>query len=190
MENIRIGENCLIPDIRPENIETISETCTPSGGGEQTASYKILNVHPIINGILDKLAFFRTHAAAVWYNKLAGRTVADEIKDLKMDTIYKDVSELFTPGENVEFTEKQAYKIGKQIVYRFVLECTVLTRYGTIVRIDNSILPKVPANAFCTYQKNGYNVLAQCGVNASSKFYVNNEEGSKKYALHGSYFVE
>ena len=32
---------------------------------------------------MDKLAFFRTHAAAVWYNKLAGRTVADEIKELK-----------------------------------------------------------------------------------------------------------
>ncbi|MCI8558788.1 MAG: hypothetical protein HFI19_13710 [Lachnospiraceae bacterium] len=93
MENIRIGENCLIPDIRPENIETISETCTPSGGGEQTASYKILNVHPIINGILDKLAFFRTHAAAVWYNKLAGRIVEDEIRDLKEKT-GKDISSL------------------------------------------------------------------------------------------------
>lgn len=53
------------------------------GGGEQTATYKIIDVYPIINGILDKLAFFRTHAAAVWYNKLAGRTVADEIEDLK-----------------------------------------------------------------------------------------------------------
>lgn len=33
MENTRIGENCLILDIRPENIETITETYTPSGGG-------------------------------------------------------------------------------------------------------------------------------------------------------------
>lgn len=35
---------------------------------------------------MDKLAFFRTHAAAVWYNKLAGRTVADEIRDLREKT--------------------------------------------------------------------------------------------------------
>ena len=80
---MKVDENLMVPDIRPENIETITETYTPSGGGEQTATYKIINVHPILNGILDKLAFFRTHAAAVWYNKLAGRTVADEIKDLK-----------------------------------------------------------------------------------------------------------
>ena len=53
------------------------------GGGEQTSSYKVLNTYPIIGGILDKLAFIRTHAAAVWYNKLAKRTVKDEIDDLK-----------------------------------------------------------------------------------------------------------
>lgn len=53
------------------------------GGGEQTAAYKILNVHPIINGILDKLAFFRTHAAAVWFNKLAGVTVKDKIEEIE-----------------------------------------------------------------------------------------------------------
>lgn len=33
MENVKIDENRLIPDIRPENIETIIETYTPSGGG-------------------------------------------------------------------------------------------------------------------------------------------------------------
>ncbi len=33
MENVKIDENCLVPDIRPENIETITETYTPSGGG-------------------------------------------------------------------------------------------------------------------------------------------------------------
>lgn len=33
MENIKLDENRLVPDIRPENIETITETYTPSGGG-------------------------------------------------------------------------------------------------------------------------------------------------------------
>ena len=96
MENVKIGENRMVPDIRTENIETITESYTPSGGGEQTATYKIINVHPILNGILDKLAFFRTHAAAVWYNKLAGRTVADELKDLnaKMKTLQSEINKL------------------------------------------------------------------------------------------------
>lgn len=94
MENVKIEENRLVPDIRPENIETITETYTPSGGGgEQTATYKIINVHPIINGILDKLAFFRTHAAAVWYNKLGNVTLKqkldamDEISGTKVGMI-------------------------------------------------------------------------------------------------------
>lgn len=33
MENVKINENRLVPDIRPENIETIIETYAPSGGG-------------------------------------------------------------------------------------------------------------------------------------------------------------
>ena len=37
MENVKINENRLVPDIRQENIETIIETYAPSGGGEQTA---------------------------------------------------------------------------------------------------------------------------------------------------------
>lgn len=33
MENIKAGENRMVPDIRPENIETITESYTHSGGG-------------------------------------------------------------------------------------------------------------------------------------------------------------
>lgn len=32
MESIKAGENRIVPDIRPENIETITESYTPSGG--------------------------------------------------------------------------------------------------------------------------------------------------------------
>ena len=32
-ENMKVDENLMVPDIRPENIETITETYTPSGGG-------------------------------------------------------------------------------------------------------------------------------------------------------------
>lgn len=82
MENVKIDENRLVPDIRPENIETITETYTPSGGGEQTTTYKILNVHPIINGVLDKLAFFRTHVGAVWYNLLERKTLLAKLNEM------------------------------------------------------------------------------------------------------------
>ena len=103
MENIKLDENRLVPDIRPENIETITETYTPSGGGEQTTTYKILNVHPILNGILDKLAFFRTHAAAVWYNLAERKTLLDKLDEMdaeirRMNFVYlNDSSPSFAP---------------------------------------------------------------------------------------------
>lgn len=76
------------PDIRPESIETFTETYTPEGGTEQTVIYKRVADHPFLNGIRDKLAFFATHAGAVWYNKLANRTVADELEDLNAKINY------------------------------------------------------------------------------------------------------
>lgn len=30
------NENRLVPDIRPENIQTVTETHTPNGGGSRT----------------------------------------------------------------------------------------------------------------------------------------------------------
>lgn len=89
-------KNRLIPDIRPENIQTFTET---SGGG-QTATYKILEAHPILNGILDKLAFIRTHAAAVWYNKQDNETVND-----KFDEVDESITQL--NGKNLFMTTCQ-----------------------------------------------------------------------------------
>ena len=71
-------------DTRPENIDIYTET---SGG--QTATYKLVDAHPIIGGILQKLAFFRTHAAAVWYDKISGQSVKQ-----KLDAIDQEVEEL------------------------------------------------------------------------------------------------
>lgn len=77
MQNPKTGGNRFNPDIRPSEIDTYTET-----NGEQTAEYKIINAHPIINGILNKLAFFRTHAAAVYYNRLANKTVKQKFDDV------------------------------------------------------------------------------------------------------------
>jgi len=83
------NENKLVPDFRAETVETYTETYTPEGGTEQTATYKIGTAHPIISGILDKLAWVRTHVAAVWWNKLAGVTLKD-----KIDTMDESIAQL------------------------------------------------------------------------------------------------
>lgn len=76
------NENRLVPDFRSETVQTYTETYTPEGGTEQTATYKIGTAHPIIGGILDKLTWVRTHAAAVWWNKLANITLRDKITSM------------------------------------------------------------------------------------------------------------
>ena len=77
MPNPKTGSNRWVPDIRPDKVETATET-----NEEQSEQYRIVDAHPILGGILDKLAYFRTHAGAVWYNKLAGITVLQKLDNL------------------------------------------------------------------------------------------------------------
>jgi len=77
----------VIADLRPEEIVTYEETYTPEvAEGEeattQTANYKFYKKYPVISGVLDKLSYGFTHAAAVWYNKLAGITVKDKLDEV------------------------------------------------------------------------------------------------------------
>lgn len=81
MPNTKTGTTWA-PDIRPESIETFTETYTPEGGEQQTVEYKAVNHHPILNQILDKLAFFRTHAGAVWYNLAERKTLLTKLNEL------------------------------------------------------------------------------------------------------------
>ena len=99
MQNPKTGGNRFNPDIRPSEIDTYTET-----NGEQTAEYKIINAHPIINGILNKLAFFRTHAAAVYYNRLANKTVKQ-----KFDDVDAAVSELNEKLGNIRYIQKENF---------------------------------------------------------------------------------
>lgn len=86
MSDTKTGGNRWVPDIRPENMDTYTETHTPEGGGaEQTEEYKITDAHPVIGGLLNKLAFFRTHAAAVWYNRLGKITMKQKIDEMQVD---------------------------------------------------------------------------------------------------------
>ena len=77
MQNPKTGGSRWVPDIRPENIDTYTEQ-----NENQSADYKIVDAHPIIGGVLDKLAFFRTHASAVWYNKMKNITVLQKLDNL------------------------------------------------------------------------------------------------------------
>ena len=77
MPNPKTGSNRWVPDIRPDKVETATET-----NEKQSEQYRIVDAHPILGGILDKLAYFRTHAGAVWYNKLAGITVLQKLDNL------------------------------------------------------------------------------------------------------------
>lgn len=77
MPNTKTGGNRWVPDIRSENIDTYEESYNG-----QVEEYKLVNVHPIINGILDKTSFFRTHAGAVWYNRLKNITVLQKLDNL------------------------------------------------------------------------------------------------------------
>ena len=91
MQDTKTGGSRWIPDIRPEEIDTYEET-----NNEESATYKLVDAHPILSHVLDKLAFFRTHAAAVWYNKLANKTVKD-----KLDEIDTSIGALSSKGSVV-----------------------------------------------------------------------------------------
>ena len=77
MQDAKTGGSRWVPDIREDEITEFQEQ-----NGDETATYKAVNVHPIISRILDKLAFFRTHVSAVWYNKLANKTVKDKLDEI------------------------------------------------------------------------------------------------------------
>ena len=119
MPDGKTGGSRWVPDIRPDEIGTFQEKY-----GDTTATYKAVNVHPIINRVLDKLAFFRTHAAAVWYNKLAGQTVADKFGEV--DTA------LSALNAKTEYSAQgiQVVKIGKVVTMQIVCSSTTYSQTG------------------------------------------------------------
>lgn len=114
MQDAKTGGSRWVPDIREDEITEFQEQ-----NGDETATYKAVNVHPIISRVLDKLAFFRTHVSAVWYNKLANKTVKDKldeidtsISSLNSNLNYQEISDFFTPAQGISIRDTKAYKIG------------------------------------------------------------------------------
>ena len=76
MQNTKTGTTWA-PDIRPEAVKMFDEE---TGGA--IAQYKIVDDHPILNGVRDTMAFFRTHAGAVWYNLLERKTLLAKLNEM------------------------------------------------------------------------------------------------------------
>ena len=108
MQDAKTGGSRWVPDIREDEITEFQEQ-----NGDETATYKAVNVHPIISRVLDKLAFFRTHVSAVWYNKLANKTVKDKLDEI--DTSISSLNSRFhsiNSSNHFEFTDNQAQYTG------------------------------------------------------------------------------
>ena len=104
MQDAKTGGSRWVPDIREDEITEFQEQ-----NGDETATYKAVNVHPIISRVLDKLAFFRTHVSAVWYNKLANKTVKDKLDEIdtsinSLNSRPKISAGTIEPNENQSFT--------------------------------------------------------------------------------------
>ena len=107
MQDAKTGGSRWVPDIREDEITEFQEQ-----NGDETATYKAVNVHPIISRVLDKLAFFRTHVSAVWYNKLANKTVKDKLDeiDTSISSLNSNISNLDSNMATVESKADQAFQ--------------------------------------------------------------------------------
>lgn len=107
MLNTKTGTSWA-PDIRPESIETFTETYTPDEGEEQNVTYKRVADHPFLNGIRDIKAFFTTHVGAVWYNLEERKTLLAKLREMdaeiaRLSSLYlRDPSASFTPWEVIK----------------------------------------------------------------------------------------
>lgn len=87
------------PDIRPEEIEEFDEEASDGA----IAQYKAVDNHPILNKVLDKMAFFRTHAGAVWYNLLDRKTLLAKLNEMDAE-ILKRKTLKYVVTESVNLT--------------------------------------------------------------------------------------
>lgn len=103
MQDAKTGGSRWVPDIREDEITKFQEQ-----NGDETATYKAVNVHPIISRVLDKLAFFRTHVSAVWYNKLANKTVKDKLDeiDTSISSLNSNSTQIFYYNANTDHNEE------------------------------------------------------------------------------------
>lgn len=161
MPNTKVGTTWA-PDIRPEKIETFEETYTPEGGEEQTLTYKAVAHHPIINSVLDKLAFFRTHVGAVWYNLAERKTLLTKLNEL--DSELRDVNAKL---------EEQALK------YELLTLDQVTLGEGGYYTIPEDIIPGTRNYLFATvfYYGSVKTKTAFSIHGANRRFYVNGTAG-------------
>ena len=132
MQDGKTGGSRWVPDIREDEITEFQEQ-----NGDETATYKAVNVHPIISRVLDKLAFFRTHVSAVWYNKLANKTVKD-----KLDEIDTSISSL---NSRLKYTQFEITSENESVAFTgFAENGCVMVRANLAPGASGNILFSVP----------------------------------------------
>lgn len=151
MPNTKTGTNWA-PDIRPESIETFTETYTPEGGEEQTVTYKRVADHPFLNDIRDKLAFFATHAGAVWYNLAERKTLLAKLQEqdevieglnAKIDIAQSDFM-IFSGDSGIEMKIFSAISRGHVVdVYMRIKITTALSGTKKIFTVKSPYKPVV-----------------------------------------------
>lgn len=82
------------PDIRPEEIEEFDEEASDGA----ITQYKAVDNHPILNKVLDKMAFFRTHAGAVWYNLLDRKTLLAKLNEMDAEILKRKTLKYVVTG--------------------------------------------------------------------------------------------
>ena len=160
MQDAKTGGSRWVPDIREDEITEFQEQ-----NGDETATYKAVNVHPIISRILDKLAFFRTHVSAVWYNKLANKTVKDKLDEI--DTSINSLnSRIDGTGWETLLEDGASYaKTGGTVIVQ-IYNCTAYNDQERIVgTLPEECRPTMPiegtdnVGAVGVAVGNGYNCL-------------------------------
>ena len=151
------------PDIRPESIETFTETYTPDGGDEQTVTYKRVADHPILNGIRDIKAFFTTHVGAVWYNLQERKTLLAKLNE--MDTVI------------AQLKARAMLKIADSD--RF----DVTVGAGRYVQVPDELIPGTRSYLFATVKTWGASGSVFSVAGAGRVFYVIGEPDKKVTSL-------
>ena len=156
-----------------------------------------MDAHPIIGGILNKLAFFRTHAAAVWYDKIAGQNVKDKFDEIDQDVNNIDakmervVTNITIPFISTGNDTIAIYKSGTMITVRNIY-LGVRSSNPTIITLSGKeylIIAKADNNNYFNLQPNGvFTLLYGYAINTLNQIvklytFVAGYDGTHTYLL-------
>ena len=157
MQNTKTGTTWA-PDIRPEAVKIFDEE---TGGA--IAQYKIVDDHPILNGVRDTMAFFRTHAGAVWYNLLERKTLLAKLNEMD-----KEIAQLKARAM-LKLVDSERFD--------------VTIGAGRYVQVPDELIPGTRSYLFATVKTWGASGSVFSVAGAGRVFYVIGEPDKKVTSL-------